>query len=240
MKFIWTCIFFVCCTGCLSVQQFQQQHKKKTVDAPLQQSPDSWSLDDCDNIMHYYTGLNKRGLKLLYNPGSRSAEKILIKAMPLNKHTISARMRKQAINRRLSTEEFHRRLQVELADYTNWTMDSTLTKIIHKSSIGDTLLNEITFKLRFQNISEPHSSIEVFRAEEAFFLENLNGEFTRVIALGGLDADDYFVLVSDLTQEFTFSLLTDAGKKLTYDEKTYNQFKLIFNGLQSNPIVVEW
>jgi hypothetical protein len=201
---------------------------------------EEWTHEECLRIIASYSAYNERGQSQKLSIGPRTYEDVYIYATPYTKNVVCARMRKESINRRTSPAQFRANLKDELEYYTNWTLDIDTGEIVSKASVGDSLLDEITFTVYFENISSPPRTIDVFRAEEGFFLENDSGDFTRVIAVAASEFDENFILVNDYTMELTFSLLTDDGKRLAYYENTYKNYKLVFNGLQKTPIVVEW
>jgi len=73
-----------------------------------------------------------------------------------------------------------------------------------------------------------------------FFLENLKGEFSRVTEVTGLFVEDYFQLDGYLEAVITYSLFSSSGKRI-FNSNTLNEsYKLIFNGLQKEPIIIRW
>ena len=76
--------------------------------------------------------------------------------------------------------------------------------------------------------------------EEAVFLEDASDRFTRVVAVGGRDYDEYFVLHGELSLELTFSQFTDQGELFTLDDRNLPEYRLLFNGLQRKPVQVVW
>ena len=202
----------------------------------LSKTPQNWTYEECQAVLKKYIAYNKKGYNQKYSQYSLNTEDVFVEVTPLNKPVISALMRRDAINKRLSVPEYRERLKDYLKAYTNWTLNKK-GEIIAKTT---ELLDDYSFLVYFENISTPHRTIEEDDAYDGFFLENKKGKFSRVTEISGRDADEYFVLVSDLKVTVTFSSKTDQNKKLNFNEKTYKDFKLIFNGLQSKPIIVQW
>ena len=97
-----------------------------------------------------------------------------------------------------------------------------------------------SFQITFQNVSNPYRTIDLEDGYSYFFLENDKGEFTRVTEISGDFADNHLVLADYLKVYVTFSRLTDEGKQLFPDESMRTGYKLIFNGLQKEPIILEY
>jgi len=233
LKFLHFSIFlFIIFFACVPAKRLPQ---KKEPDF-LSKAPQNWTYAECEAVLKKYTTYNKKGYNQKYSQYALSHEDVFIEVKPLNKHVISALMRKDAINKRLSVPEYHERLKDYLEAFTNWTLNDK-GKIFARTT---ELLDEYSFLVLFENISIPHRTIEEDGAYDGFFLENAKKEFSRVIEISGRDADEYFVLVSDLKVTITFSSKTDENQKLNFNEKTYKDFRLIFNGLQTKPILVEW
>jgi hypothetical protein len=68
----------------------------------------------------------------------------------------------------------------------------------------------------------------------------MNGEFSRVTEVAGLFVEDYLQLDGYLDVVITFSPFSSIGKRL-FNSNTLNEsYKLVFNGLQEDPIIVQW
>jgi hypothetical protein len=212
---------------------------KTSLDDALSKSPEIWTVHECEKVISYFTAYNQKGYNQKRSDYSIRTEDVFIKATALNRHVIAARTRKESLNRRLSSSELRERLKVELEDYTNFTLHPDSGEIVPKSVPQDSLLKEYSFLLYFENISLPHRNIEVYRAEEGFFLENEKGEFTRATDFWGLEIEENFVLLTDLKATITFSATTDGGKEFVLNEENLKNHKLVFNGLQSDPIIVK-
>jgi hypothetical protein len=97
-----------------------------------------------------------------------------------------------------------------------------------------------TFKIYFENISEPYEPIFLLDGYSYFFLENLNGEFSRVSEVSGLYVEDYFQLDGYLNANITFSPFSTSSNRLFKSKVLDESYRLIFNGLQRTPIVLQW
>ncbi|MCG8608496.1 hypothetical protein MJD09_26345 [bacterium] len=212
---------------------------KTSLDYILEKSPAVWTVPECEKVISYFTAYNQKGYNQKRSDYSVRTEDVFIRATALNKYVIAARTRKESLNRRLPSKVFKKRLKVELEDYTNFTLHADSVKLVPKSVPLDSLLKEYSFLLYFENISLPHRNIEVYRAEEGFFLENEKGEFTRALDFWGLGVEENFVLLSDLKATITFSAVTDEGKEIVLNEENMKNYKLVFNGLQPDPIIVK-
>jgi hypothetical protein len=226
--------------GCLPpgpVKTVSHNDLARILSVPLSE----WDLKACDNVVAAFTWYNEEGyVEKQIAPGTKSDADVFITATPLNRYVVQARLKKEAIIRRWPDAQCTRRLQAELEYYTNWTLIPESHTIVEKTSPGDSLRDEVTFLIRFENISRPYRTVEMFRVEEGVFLENQVGDFTRVIAVGGRDHAEDFFLVNDLSMELTFSLITDGGKKLNLPETPSSDFRLVFNGLEAKPVTVVW
>ncbi len=231
LKFLLSCIF-ITFSACVPAKRLTP---KKETDF-LSKAPQNWTYQECQAVFKKYIAYNKKGYNQKYWQYPPNTEDVFVEVTPLNKHVISAQMRRDAINRRLSVSEYHLRLKDYLEAYTNWTLNEQ-GEIIAKTT---GLIDDYSFLVYFENVSSPHRTIEEDGAYDGFFLENKKGEFGRVTEISGRDADEYFVLVSDLKVTISFSSKTHDEKELNFNENTYKDFKLIFNGLQTRPIMVEW
>ena len=206
----------------------------------LSKKVETWTLEECNSVVKSYTLFNKKGYQEKVAVRSYKVVDVYIRATPYNKNVICAMTRKEAIQRRLPIAEFRKRLKKELESYTNYTLNPDTGDILSRQEIGGKLLNEYSFMVYFENISMPHRNVEVYRADEGFFLENEAGEFSRVIEISGYYVDDFFILDSPLNTIITFSSLTDDGKNLFPEKTELQNHRLVFNGLQTKPIVIEW
>lgn len=95
---------------------------KKEPDS-LSKTPQNWTYQECEAVLKKYVAYNKKWYSQKYSPYSQSTVDVFIEVTPLNKPVISALMRRDAINKRLSAAEYRERLKDELEVYTNWTLN---------------------------------------------------------------------------------------------------------------------
>ena len=213
----------------MSAQQVAQILAKPT---------ETWSIDDCEAIINRYSVANAK-----WDPdgpvdNSLYGKKIYIAAIPFTRDVVRAIVRKEAIQRRFGVQKLRERLKTELESFTNYTLDEETGEVIPKPEDAENRLDEYTFKIYFANVSDPYRTVQVFRAEEGFFLERDDGKFTRVIDTSGIEA--FFTLTDDLYTMVTFSAFTDDGERLEFNEKTMHRFKLVFAGLQRKTVELKW
>ena len=94
--------------------------------------------------------------------------------------------------------------------------------------------------MKFINATDPYRPVDVEDGYEYFFLENSSGDFSRVVEISGNYADNHFFLSDYLSVIVTFSRTSDEGKVLFPDENYESGYKLIFNALESDPIIIDW
>ncbi len=206
---------------------------KETVNNLQMVDPSNWSLDDCNTIIKYYKTTNYEG-NILSNIPHTSVK---IEVIPLNKDVVSAFARKETIEKRYTNKEFLQNLKVNLDEYTSYTLDTTTNKII----IADTnFTNGYSFKTYFENIYNPFKPIFLEDGYSYFFLENEKGDFSRVLKVTGMYAEDYIQLDGYLNVVMTFSPFADNGKRLFTSKDLVENYRLVFNGLQKKPIILEW
>jgi hypothetical protein len=157
--------------------------------------------------------------------------------MLLNKATIKAMSRKEVIEKRLKPEEYYKILNSYLTDFTSLKYDKNRKEIIEASPDFN---KGYCFKVYFENISDPYRPIFLEDGYSYFFLENQIGEFSRVTEVTGLFVEDYFQLDGYLDAIITFSPFSNTGKQM-FNSKDLNQsYRLVFNGLQNDSIVIQW
>lgn len=234
------CLLPLVLNGCLELISPGQKPAKRNIEIILGSSPESWTVAQCEAVVKKFTAFNKKGYQSKISDYSIRTEDVYIKVTPLNEAVIAARIRKDAINKRWPLKAYRERLKVELEDYTNFTLDVDTGKIKSKQVPADSLLKEFSFLVHFENISLPFRNIEVYKAHEGFFLEDASGKYSRVIDFWGSEVEENFVLVSDLKGTITFSALTDDGEELQFDQDTMKGCQLVFNGLQTKPVIVKW
>ncbi|MFQ5627262.1 MAG: hypothetical protein ACE5I1_00765 [bacterium] len=236
------CIYFV--ISCLVVLNVNScaptsQLTKAEITQLLAKHPESWTSQQCDSIIRSYTSSNIPGYDASNPYQSTLGNKVYIKAAPFNRHVICATVRKEAFQKRFSTQKFRQRLKEDLESFTNFTIDPQNGKITGKPKTAASV-DEFTFLVYFENITDPHRTIEVYKAEEGFFLEHKNGDFSRVKEISGSDIGNYFTLWGDLNAMITFSAFTDDGKRFSLNEGNIGEYRLVFNGLQEKSIVLRW
>ncbi len=207
---------------------------KKEIIKILAKDAASWTLDECNQILDFYTAEN-----LANNPFQASPinQKVFIKALCLNKTVIKATARKEVLEKRLAPNDYYVLLKKYFTDLTNLTFDETRNEIIETDS---GLRNGYSFKIYFENISDPFEPIFLEDGYSYFFLENMKGDFSRVTGVTGLFVEDYFQLDGYLTAVVKFSPFSTNEKRL-FDAVDLNEsYKLVFNGLQREPIVIQW
>lgn len=212
--------------------------RKKDVTHVLSKPVETWSFEECKEIIDRYSVANLKVDFEYRSDHSAIGRDIFIKATPFTREVIKAIVRKESIQRRFSVQEFRKRLKTELEDFTNYSLDEKSGKVINKLQDAENLLNEYTFNIYFLNMSDPYRTIQVYMAQEGFFLERDDGKFTRVMDMAGTDA--MFTLDIDLYTMVTFSAFTDDGERIEFDENNMHQFKLIFTSFYKRPIKLEW
>jgi len=223
-------------SGCSSAIKVTKDGLKKT----LAKSIDNWTLEECEGFLAYCTAYNKEGLNEKINERTKSYCDVYLKALPLQKNTIFALARKEAILKRFDTNMFRERLKEYFEKYTKYTIDIGTGLVGYKPEIKDTTVEELSFQVTFENVSRPYHTIEVDRADEGFFIENSKGEFGRVIGISGYYIDETFLLSGEMRTVITFSLFKDNGEPLFNNQNIKDGYKLMFNGLQTDSIVIEW
>lgn len=224
-------LVLLACTASKKVSQ-------EAVNKIMTKNPENWSMEECESILRAWTQSTWKTDPNATYPVS-SSKSVSITATPLNLDVISALARQEALNRRLSVSEFRSQFKEQLENYTGLTID-TISGKIKTRKLPPEYKKEFSFMVSFENISYPHRTIEIDGAYEGFFLENEAGEFGRVTGISGYYADEYFVLDGTLQVTITFSQLTDEGKDLFPDENGSSGFRLVFNGLESKPIIIRW
>ena len=194
----------------------------------------NWSLEDCRKIIDFYTVDNTGGE--LFKVGLTN-QKVFIRITPLNTTTIKALSRKEVIEKRLNDEEYYEILDNYLGLFMNYKYDKTSGKIITADS---SYSKGYAFKIFFENISNPFEPIFLEEGYSYFFLENLSGDFSRVTEVSGLYVEDYFQLDGYLNAIITFSPFSSKGKRMFNSNDLNESYRLVFNGLQKEPVIIEW
>lgn len=228
-------ISLVFITSCTDVAKFP----RKDFIALSQSDPVSWTIDDCDKIIGLFSFSNfdffwndVMGLKL----GSTD---IKITAVLLNKLSLAAISRKEALLQRLPEKDFYSNLKFNLEDYTRFTLDKN-NKIVENASLPKDSSKGISFNLYFKNLTEPYRSVELENGYNYFFLENPEGKYSRVIGIRGTYVDYNFILSDYLRVTITYSEFDDEGEKLFEDSDNINDVTLIFNAIAKEPVILKW
>ncbi|MDX1699323.1 MAG: hypothetical protein R3250_01835 [Melioribacteraceae bacterium] len=194
----------------------------------------TWTLEQCHNVIDFYSVDNSGGdiyqAKLM-------RQKVYIRALLLNVNSLKALSRKEVIEKRLENQDYYDILNNYLDEFLKIGYDKSSDKII---DANENFSWGFTFKVYFENISDPYEPIFLADGYSYFFLENLEGEFSRVKEVSGLYVEDYFELDGYLNATITFSPFSAGGKRL-YENKVLNEsYRLVFNGLQRGPIILRW
>jgi hypothetical protein len=224
----------------LIIQNCSSSHKisSKKLNKILSKNTENWTRSDCETIISAYTKSNLGNNIQNITSLSYSSKKVFIKVVPLNLVVLQAKTGIAKFDRRLDEDRYRTQLKEKLEFYTNLTLDIQTGKIKPRELPAD-YQKEFTFEVYFENISNPHQVIEVDGAYEGFFLENENNQFGRVVGISGYFADEYFILDGSLRVNVTFSCIDDKGKDIFTDPEM-KAFSLVFNGLDSKPIVIHW
>lgn len=207
---------------------------KKKLLKILPQNVQSLSLEDCNKILDFYTSGNITNQ--IFNNGPIN-QKVMIKALLLNEISIKAMSRKEVIEKRLDKTEYYNILNLYLKDFTSLTYNGKTNQI---EEADPKFTKGYSFKIHFENISDPYEPIFLEDGYSYFFLENMKGEFSRVTNVSGLFVEDYFQLDGYLDAVITFSPFSNDGTRI-FEQKDLNEsYKLVFNGLQNEPIIVKW
>ena len=191
----------------------------------------TWDLAECNKILNFYTSHNS------VNGIGTVNQTVSIDALLLNKTSIKAIARKEVIEKRLDPNDYYSILNEYLMEFTSFSYNFSTGEIIESDS---NFTKGYTFKIFFENISDPYQPIFLEDGYSYFFLENMDGEFSRVTQVTGLYVEDYFQLDGYLDAIITFSPFSTIGKRL-FEEKNLNEsYKLVFNGLLEEPISIKW
>ncbi|MBU0559387.1 MAG: hypothetical protein KJ799_08785 [Bacteroidetes bacterium] len=221
-------LFFGCAS--VDVSKFSNIFSKPSLE---------WSLDECNSVIDYYTSSNKDKFMSRNIFIKLSTDDVLIEALQLNAFVVQALARKEAVQKRLSFEEMKKSIRKNLELYTNYTADIESGMLVKKSNVVDSL-NTISFKVLFENNSDPFRPIEIDAGYEYFFLQNKENQYSRVVEIAGNYVDVNFTLDGFLNVLITFSNYNDEHVKLFEDDAIDFNCQLVFNALQDDPIVLEW
>ncbi|MEE9430131.1 MAG: hypothetical protein V3V16_03760 [Melioribacteraceae bacterium] len=206
---------------------------RKSISPLLKKNASEWSLDECDKIIDHYKS------STLVNGVLNSPPKtdVKIDVLLLNKNTIQALVRKEIIEKRLDSEDYKNNLKIYLEEFTSFTLDTNSLKII---TADTNFTSGISFRLYLENITEPYRPIFLEDGYSYFFLENTDAKFSRIIDVTGLYVEDYIQLDGYLNVVVTFSPFASDGSMLFQTNNLDEDYKIIFNGLQKKPIIIEW
>ncbi|MCB0747053.1 MAG: hypothetical protein KDC90_06255 [Ignavibacteriae bacterium] len=207
---------------------------KKEIIKILPKDAVTWNLEECNEILDFYTTDNSP--KNLFQKAPIN-QKVYIKVLLINKLTVKAMSRKEVIEKRLDEKDYYIILNNYLNDFTSLKYDESRNEIVEADP---NFTNGYSFKIYFENISDPFTPIFLEDGYSYFFLENMKGDFSRVTNVTGLFVEDYFQLDGYLTAILNFSPFAENGKRI-FEAKDLNEsYKLVFNGLQLDPIVIQW
>lgn len=193
-----------------------------------------WSLEECNKILTFYTADNLSNHIFQKAPLN---QKVFIKALLLNESVVKAMSRKEVIEKRLKPEEYYDILANYLTQFTSLKYDKKRNEIIEADP---NFTKGYSFKIYFENVSDPYQPIFLEDGYSYFFLENAKGEFSRVTEVSGLFVEDYFQLDGYLDAIITFSPFSADGKRLFETKDLNESYRLVFNGLEDDSIVIQW
>ena len=234
-KFLLFLTFLISTFSCSS-----SSHISKTdVNLILAKNSIEWTLEECKTIINFNTVSNydqyfSKSLAI----ESKSAS-VFVTAIPLTENVIKAHARKETIQKRLSQEDYLSVLREYYDRYTNYEYLNNTDKKFLKTLSSDSVKG-LSFNVIFENQTSPYRPIEIKDGYEYFFLENLSGQFARVIEISGRYAETDFYLTDFLNVVITFNVKTDEGILLFDPTKEIENYKLILNGIDEKPIILNW
>jgi hypothetical protein len=193
-----------------------------------------WTLEECNLILEFYTGRSTGSDMLNIAPLN---QKVFIRVLPLNEITIKAMARKEVIEKRLNEDDYFEILQFYLTSFTSLSYNNISKQVVEADS---NYTKGYSFKVYLENISNPFEPIFLEDGYSYFFLENMEGSFSRVVEVTGLYAEDYIQLDGYLNVIITFSPFAANGKRLFENKDLNETYQLVFNGLQKDPVVLKW
>ncbi|MBI9073233.1 MAG: hypothetical protein JEY94_16640 [Melioribacteraceae bacterium] len=196
-----------------------------------------WSLEECEFIIAAQTSSNINHYTSYEAALSISKDRVFIDALPLNEIVIKALVRKTAIEKRLNNNEYKNLLNHELINYAGLELNDA-GKIVPTDIPTDSL--SFSFKITFENVSNPYRPIIFEDGYSYFFLENKEGMFARVKEISGFFVEDDFILNDFLTVIITFKIKDDNNNSLFNIAYQNYDYSLVFNGLQPTPIKLSW
>lgn len=213
--------------------------KNESVDIPGRPFCE-WSLEECRQARNKFTINNSRNVITSSGVVQIHSAELFIELTLFTPEVIMANVREDAILKRLSKESLLANYKYQLEYYTNFIYDIEKDTVINNPGISNDSLSGITFKIHFENRTDPYRQITVKDGYEYIFLENKAGEFSRVIEIGGLFAEQNIYINDFLDVEVTFSAYNDEGKLLFENQKLFDGFKVVFNKLLDEPIIISF
>ncbi len=229
-------LFLIQFTSCSSNREIISYEPLEQI---LKKPLNEWTLGDCNKVIKSYSTHNERGYSKMKKMSANNV-KVYITAVPLHEQTIKARVKKEALVRRYTDNDFILRLKEELEFFTNKTVDINSGKIILKSGIENQKLKALSFDVNIENITDPIVGLEMYNAELGFFIESKDGKFGRVTELYSHYYEDYFILYDQVSAIFTFSLIDDSSEKIYKNDILTEGYQLVFNGLSVEPVILKW
>jgi hypothetical protein len=212
---------------------------KVGIEEIIANSSASWTVEECDAIINYSSCSNIEDYWSNDLAMTLSTYDVFITAVRLDKTSIQALVRKEAILKRIPHKDYLDRLKFYLEDYTNYMYDTTTSRVVRKK-VNEDSLKGLSFKIKFINATDPYGPIDIEDGYEYFFLENKNGQFSRVVEISGDYADNHFFLSDYLNVIVTYSRFTEEGKPLFINDNFEEGYKLVFNAMDNDPIIIDW
>lgn len=194
------------------------------------------TISECQKIIDESTAANYT----MFGTEIISKEDVHIKAIPLTLSIIQVLVKKKALERRWDNKTYLNNLNDELIQYTNFRYDFIEEKIVEKSPDDTTRINTLSFKVSFENNTNPFRTLEVDGGFECFFLENAKGLFGRVESVMDDFTFDYFLIDGFMSTIITFHTINDFNEALYSNDLSKKEIHLVFNGIQTKPIRLNW
>jgi len=198
-----------------------------------------WTIEDCENVIKSYTRTNYLDSEGDINTYADLYNDVFISAIPLLPKVIKAIAKKEAILKRLNTDEFFGILDDYLYIYTDYKYDRQFDRLVYTNPNPDSAIG-LSFQLKFENRTNPYHPIEVNSGYEYFFLENDTLNFARVVEVGGRYSETDIYLADFLNVTVRFNSKNNRGIPLFKNSSFDDGFKIVFNALQNEPIILNW
>ena len=163
-------LLVVLLSGCTRTKPITKDQLAEVLDRPFI----TWTLDECDEIIKVSTITNGTGMY-----ANQVYDNVYIKATILDRISITAITRREAILQRLTLEDFVKRLTYYHEEFTNYSVESSTAAII-KKNVEEDSLKGLSFQITFQNVSSPYSMIDVEDGYSYFFLESANLPYQNI------------------------------------------------------------